>query len=126
MKTYGLIGSFEMVVDGAGSGCPPGYVEMQYDRPDGDDTLDYTAQLDGTWIISAETLRAKAAMIEDAWRSSEMAFIADNLLYIEDENELATPPLVPKDWRTYRAKVMAWQGGAESYPDVGARPVRPV
>lgn len=63
--------------------------------------------------------------VETEWRTEEMEFIANNLLYIEDENDLATAPLVLRDWRNYRRAVMAWDVDNPDFPQPGKRPVRP-
>lgn len=65
------------------------------------------------------------AKVENEWVESEMAFIANNLLYIEDENELATKPLVQKEWRNYRKLVMLWNIDNIYFPDKAFRPTRP-
>ncbi len=63
--------------------------------------------------------------IETEWRADEMDFIANNLLYIEDENDLATAPLVILDWRNYRKKVMVWDTSNPDFPQATKRPTRP-
>lgn len=68
---------------------------------------------------------SQLAIVQNDWRIKEMEFIADNLLYIEDENPLATTPLVLKTWRNYRIKVMAWTDTNVDFPDLTKRPVRP-
>lgn len=65
MNTYAEVGSsFQQM----GGECPDGWVEMLGPRPDDENSLDYTAQPDGTWAISEETLRAKQAEVESVWR----------------------------------------------------------
>lgn len=61
---------------------------------------------------------------EDAWRLSEVTFIADQLIGIEDGDPTALPG-TDAQWRAYRTKVRAWKEGAEHFPDQAFRPVRP-
>jgi hypothetical protein len=61
---------------------------------------------------------------EDAWKASEMDFIADQLIAIEDSDPSALPG-TERHWRDYRTMVRAWKEGAEHYPDQAFRPVRP-
>ncbi|MGY2183272.1 hypothetical protein [Pseudomonas agarici] len=123
MSIYGLVGSFEMVVDYAGSGCPPGYIEMQYTRPDGVDTLDYTAQPGGTWIITPETISAKLKSVEFYWQTEEMSLIENQLLAIE-EGAVDAMPGTRQEWLQYRTKVRLWHESAD-FPDSTKRPNRP-
>lgn len=62
--------------------------------------------------------------IEDAWKLYEMAFIADQLIAMEDSDPGALPG-TERQWRDYRTLVRAWKEGAEYFPDQAFRPVRP-
>jgi len=62
--------------------------------------------------------------IEDAWKLDEMAFIADQLIAMEDSDPGALPG-TERQWRDYRTLVRAWKEGAEHFPDQAFRPVRP-
>lgn len=62
--------------------------------------------------------------IEDAWKASEMNFIADQLIAIEDSDPSALPG-TERQWRDYRTLVRAWREGAEYFPDPNHRPFRP-
>ncbi|WP_055134849.1 hypothetical protein QZH45_11420 [Pseudomonas corrugata] len=127
LPVYAMVGhSFQSVGDAV---CPEGFIEMQGYRPDSDD---YTAQADGTWAITEDTLQAKAAAIEAIWRDGdptvatpgELAFIAEQLLMLED-NDPSAEPGTADQWRAYRVQVRAWKDGAPNYPDRAYRPVRP-
>lgn len=62
--------------------------------------------------------------IEDTWKLYEMAFIADQLIAMEDGDPGALPG-TERNWRDYRTLVRAWKEGAEYFPDQSFRPVRP-
>ena len=83
----------------------------------------------GVWVDEGgpniEDVKQIAGIAESQWRAKEMDFIANNLLYIEDENDLAAPPLVSKSWRNYRKQVMAWDQENPDFPDSSKRPVAP-
>ncbi|NWD49006.1 hypothetical protein [Pseudomonas gingeri] len=100
-----------------------GMIVMQYSRPDNDDTLLYTAALDGTWVITEETLRAKKIPVELEWQATEMSFIANQLLAIEEEADDALPG-TRKQWLSYRTLVRLWHESAD-FPDQSKRPIRP-
>jgi len=74
---------------------------------------------------AAAVLRAQQVVVEDAWRVAEVAFIADQLLAIEDGDPTALPG-TDTQWRAYRTKVRAWKEGALNFPDAAFRPQRPV
>ena len=61
---------------------------------------------------------------EDAWRVSEVTFIADQLIAMEDSDPGALPG-TERQWRDYRTLVRAWKEGAENFPDKAYRPVSP-
>lgn len=73
----------------------------------------------------AQEQRAKSVVEEDAWRVEEMAFIADQLIAIEDGAEDALPG-TDAEWRAYRTKVRNWKEGTVGFPDSGTRPKRPL
>ncbi|MBV4518546.1 hypothetical protein KVG88_00595 [Pseudomonas sp. SWRI74] len=73
-------------------------------------------------VAAAE--RAAAVQIEDAWRLKETAFIADQLIGIEDGDPAALPG-TEAEWRAYRTKVRNWKEGAQFFPDLTHRPIRP-
>lgn len=100
-----------------------GMIVMQHPRPEGDDTLLYTAQADGTWAITEETLRAVAAKIEGDWRASEMPVARENVIAIEfGDNSV---PGTSAQWKAYWLALRAWLEGAEGYPDSTRRPLKP-
>ncbi|MFL1391127.1 hypothetical protein ACI77F_26050 [Pseudomonas tritici] len=129
MNIYGRIGTYEMVVDEAGSGCPDGFIEMVSQRPDGEDTLDYTAQLNGTWAITQDTRDDKQSVIETEWRATELAVIFRQLEAIEEDEAGETPadllPGTRKQWLGHRGRVTAWVANDPDFPDSSKRPVAP-
>jgi hypothetical protein len=62
--------------------------------------------------------------IEDAWKLYEMAFIADQLIAMEDGDPSALPG-TDRQWRDYRTQVRAWKEGVSGFPDSAGRPHRP-
>ncbi|WP_124409196.1 hypothetical protein [Pseudomonas sp. R4-34-07] len=58
------------------------------------------------------------------WRAAEMAFIADQLIALEDVDPDALPG-TDRQWRDYRTQVRRWTLGAEGYPAIELRPRRP-
>jgi len=72
----------------------------------------------------AAATRAAAVLAEDAWRAKETAFIADQLIGIEDGDPAALPG-TETEWRAYRTKVRNWKEGAQFFPDLTYRPIRP-
>jgi hypothetical protein len=75
-------------------------------------------------LIDSRQLQAEQAAEEGYWQGAEMAFIANQLTAIEDEDPSALPGSA-KQWRDYRIKVRAWIDGAVSYPEIVHRPIRP-
>lgn len=67
---------------------------------------------------------------ESTWRAAELAVIARQLEAIEEDEADETPadllPGTRKLWLKYRGLVSNWKEGAESFPDITHRPVRPV
>ena len=115
-----------------GGECPEGWIVMNSQRPEGDQWADYTAQPDGSWAISEETLLAKLAAKEVVWRVAELLVIGRQLEAIE-EAEVADPgdepvdllPGTRKQWLKYRSLASNWIEGAVAYPYQASRPVRP-
>ena len=115
-----------------GGECPDGWIVMNSQRPEGDQWADYTAQPDGSWAISEETLLAKLAAEESVWRVAELLVIARQLEALE-EAEVADPgdepvdllPGTRKQWLKYRSLASNWVEGALGYPHEVSRPVRP-
>ncbi|WP_460410453.1 MULTISPECIES: hypothetical protein [unclassified Pseudomonas] len=73
---------------------------------------------------SAAVTRAACVLAEDAWRVKEAAFIADQLIGIEDGDPAALPG-TEAEWRAYRTKVRNWKEGEQFFPDTTYRPIRP-
>ncbi|WP_122663496.1 hypothetical protein [Pseudomonas viridiflava] len=126
---YAVVGQSHQQV---GGDLPEGWVIMHYQRPLGDDQYesnDYTAQADGTWAITASTLRAKAVIVEDDWREQQIITINRQLEALE-EAEADVPPddLLPgtrTQWLGYRGKVRAWKEGHADFPEMSKRPIQP-
>lgn len=71
-----------------------------------------------------DEINARLSAKQDSWRSAEMAFIADQLIAIEDGAEDALPG-TDAQWRAYRTLVRNWKEGAEGYPFEENAPQRP-
>ncbi|SDJ57258.1 hypothetical protein [Pseudomonas abietaniphila] len=121
MNVFAEVGGNQQQI---GGDCPEGWIVMTDARPDGEDTLDYVARSDGTWVIDSRIIRERSVRVEIDWQAAEMALIADQLIAIEDDDPSALPG-TDRQWRDYRTKVRAWKDGAEHYPDSAFRPVQP-
>lgn len=73
--------------------------------------------------LEAERIRL-ASIIEVDWVKLELAFIADQLLALEDDDPIALPG-TEREWRDYRIKVRAWKDGNPDFPEPDKRPERP-
>lgn len=125
MICYAYAGQNVQVIDDTDGEFIPdtGMIAMQYSRPEGSDTLLYTAQPDGTWAITEITIRGVAAKIEDEWRAAEMPIARENVTAIEFGDD--TIPGTAAQWKAYWLALRAWTEGAEGYPDATHRPVQP-
>lgn len=126
MNVYAEAGSNAQQVGGE---CPEGWIVMISQRPDDSDTQLYTAQPDGTWLITQAAHDAVSKVVEDGWRLIELVNI-DNQLDALEEAEAGEPPedLWPgarTQWLSYRGKVRNWVEGKGHFPDTSKRPVRP-
>jgi len=88
--------------------------------------IDWTKLVTREMKLAAQAAikRAENVAIEDQWRILEVAFIADQLIGIEDGDPSALPG-TDAQWRAYRTKVRAWKEGALYFPDITHRPIRP-
>lgn len=108
------------------SGAYIGAFADQLSPPDGgievDDAPEY---FDQKWGFPgwSESL-AKSAWVENSWRESELGFISEQLLMLEDEDPSALPG-TPSQWRAHRVEVRAWKEGNPNFPDIDKRPARP-
>ena len=59
---------------------------------------------------------------EAQWVELERSFVAVQLEAIEDGEEIIG---TERQWRDYRTQVRAWKEGAEGFPQIEKRPVRP-
>lgn len=79
------------------------------------------------WVydkIESDRILAEQVKAEDDWRVMEIAFIADQLIAMEDGDPEALPG-TEAQWRAYRTATRNWKEGAEHFPDLAHRPVRP-
>ncbi len=120
MNVYAKVGGYEQLVDEAGDGAPDGWILMKEQRPD---SIDYTAQPDGTWAITQETLTAKQALIENAWREIEMPKAQQNVTAIEYGEEGI--PGTAQQWQKYWLALRKWTETNPNFPDSSKRPVAP-
>ncbi|WP_339539083.1 hypothetical protein [Pseudomonas sp. RA_15y_Pfl2_54] len=84
------------------------------------------------WLIDfleQQQINLQNVTVEAEWRGSELMVISRQLEAIEEyEAGEAPPDLIPgtrKQWLKYRGQVSNWKEGAESFPDIAHRPVRP-
>lgn len=109
-------------------GSPPDNLEF-YDVPASWIVVPYAPEYaDQVWSFEHTQWgpsRMQAMQREDAWRTAEMALIADQLLRIEDDDPTALPGTTTQ-WRAYRVLVRGWVDGSNpAYPDITKRPQRP-
>ncbi|QTH12464.1 hypothetical protein C4C32_17915 [Pseudomonas corrugata] len=107
-----------------GGDCPDGWIQMTRQRPDGEDTLLYTASDIGEWVISEATLQRIAAEREASWVEEEMVIIAEQLVMLEDEDPSVLPG-TSRQWRDYRIALRAWNQANPDFPDATKRPAQP-
>ncbi|MDF0731006.1 hypothetical protein P0Y43_09750 [Pseudomonas entomophila] len=96
-------------------------VSMRGEQP----TPDHQPCPDGEWRIPPEVMSSREA----EWVASEIPIISRQLEALE-EDEAGEPPgdLLPgtrAQWLGYRGRVRNWKEGAEGFPDIEQRPVRP-
>lgn len=129
LRFYAVPGTSMFEVDETDKGPDQGWIEMQAERPQTEDSMDYTAQADGTWAITSETLQAKLVPVELEWRAASLAMIARQLEALE-EVEDGFPPTDLKtgtraQWRQFRGLVSNWNEANGDFPDSSKRPVAP-
>lgn len=68
--------------------------------------------------------RAKAVILENKWRDSEILVVKDNLeaIYFGDESALAG---TEAEWKSYGVKLRSWKEGNVDFPNTSKRPSRP-
>ncbi len=120
MSVYAKVGDSFMSVGGE---CPEGFIVMQSPRPEGDNTLDYTAQSDGTWAITQETMNAKNAPAENAWRDEQMPIARNNVTALQF-GETGIPG-TEQQWKDYWLSLRKWTDTNPDFPDSTKRPVAP-
>lgn len=85
------------------------------------------AQLRKAADIASEKETARLApliAVESVWVEAERKYVGEVLEAIEDGGDDA-PPGTEREWRDYRIQVRAWKEGAQGFPDIEKRPVRP-
>ena len=90
------------------------------------------SNIDWTKLVTKAQKEAQAAAEqreldvarEVSWKNSEMLLISDQLLKLEDADPTAMPG-TESQWRAYRVVLRTWVDGAQGYPNVSSRPVRP-
>ncbi|WP_426160464.1 hypothetical protein [Pseudomonas sp. DWR1-3-2b2] len=124
MKVYALIGSNEQVFDLTENGTvPAGYALMISARPDDESAADYSAQADGTWLITQTTLDAKQASIEMAWRETQMPKAQETVTAIEYGEDGV--PGTAQQWQKYWLALLKWTDTNPDFPDSTKRPTAP-
>lgn len=120
IRYYGLIGQSFCEVDETGKGPDEGWIELSGPRPE---SPDYTAQPDGSWAITAETINLKLAPIENNWRDAEMPIAQQNVTAIEYGEEGI--PGTAQQWQKYWLALRKWNDTNPDFPDSTKRPVAP-
>lgn len=106
-----------------GGECPEGWIVMSGPRPDDESAHFYTAQADGTWWITAETLSGIATQVENAWRDSEMPRAQQNVTALEYGAEDIQG--TAEQWKKYWLSLCKWTAENPDFPDSGKRPAAP-
>lgn len=122
MKTYTFaeVGSnFQQV----GGDCPDGWIIMNSKRPDVVDSNDFTAQPDGTWSITQETINSKLIINEGVWRDEQMPIAQQNVTALEYGAEYI--PGTVLQWKKYWLALRKWTADNPDFPDSTKRPVAP-
>lgn len=92
-------------------------------RPDDENSLYYTANADGTWSVSQETLNAKLAEVESEWRKTQMPIAQQNVTALTyGETEI---PGTVEDWQKYWLALRKWTDANPDFPDATKRPKEP-
>lgn len=120
IRYYAKVGSNLVEVDETEKGPDEGWVEMSGPRPD---SADYTAQADGTWSITQETINAKLVSVENAWREEQMPIARNNVTSIQFGEEGV--PGTEQQWKDYWLALRKWTPGNPDFPDSSKRPVAP-
>ena len=80
-------------------------------------------------IMDSQRVESKNLLRENEWRLEELSDTSRQLEAIEEDEADETPadllPGTRKQWLKYRGLVSNWKEGAESFPDIANRPVRP-
>jgi len=82
-------------------------------------------------VVMMDSQRADSENLlrESEWKIKELSDISRQLEAIEESESGESPPdLLPgtrKQWLRYRGQVSNWKEGAQSFPDIAQRPVRP-
>lgn len=106
-----------------GGDCPSGWIVMTGPRPD-ESTHLYTAQADGTWTVTQETLDGTRQEVEDNWRLTEMPQARENRIAIAEMGDTSIPGTA-KQWQDYWLALRDWKDGNPDFPDMSKRPKAP-
>ncbi|MGY4639070.1 hypothetical protein [Pseudomonas sp. TE24901] len=120
IRYYSKEGSNLVEVDETDKGPDEGWIEMSGPRPD---SADYTAQADGSWSITQETINAKLVPVENAWREEQMPLAQQNVTAIEYGE--ADIPGTAGQWQAYWLALRKWTDTNPDFPDSSKRPVAP-
>lgn len=120
IRYYSKMGSNIVEVDETDKGPDEGWIEMSGPRPE---SGDYTAQEDGVWVITLETINAKLIPIEDEWRDQQMPIAWNNVTAIQFGEEGV--PGTEQQWKDYWLALRKWTTDNPDFPDSAKRPVAP-
>ena len=120
MNVFAELGSNAQQI---GGDRPGGWVAMNGPRPD-TDTHMYSAQADGTWAVTQETLDGVRKEVEDAWRSVEMPLARENRIALAEMGDDSIPGTA-KQWQDYWLALRDWKDSNPDFPDMSKRPIRP-
>ncbi len=124
IRFYAVVGSNFFEGDETDKGPDEGWIEMEGERPQGDNSMDYTAQADGTWAITQETLIAKLSAVENSWREEQMPIAQQTVTAIDFGEEGILGSI--EDWKLYWRALRKWTVDNPDFPDMSKRPVQPV
>lgn len=120
MRYYAIVGASLFEADETDKGPDSGWIEMSGPRPD---STDYTAQENGSWAITPETVKLKQAVIELEWRDIEMPKAQQSVTALQYGEEGI--PGTAQQWQKYWLALRKWNDTNPDFPDSTKRPVAP-
>ncbi|WP_189654376.1 hypothetical protein [Pseudomonas fluorescens] len=120
MNTYADVGANMQQI---GGDCPDGWIHMEGPRPEDEDAANYTAQANGTWAVTAQTLREKLIPVENAWREQQMPLTLQTVTAIDFGEEGIAGTI--DQWKFYWRELRKWTEANPDFPDSSKRPVAP-